>query len=63
MSKGNILNYVKEIYNPFTAEEISHKISHLLTPKGIKAKVEILYQSISELHTSCPKHKGDWYFT
>ena len=63
MSKGNILNYVKEIYNPFTAEEISHKISHLLTPKGTKAKVEILYQSISELHTSCPKHKGDWYFT
>ena len=57
------LNHVKEIYNLFTAEQISDKISQLLTPEGTKAKVEILYQSISELHTSCPEHKGDWYFT
>ena len=56
-------NYVQEIYNVFTADEISAKISQLLTPEGINAKVEIIYQSISDLHASCPNHKGDWYFT
>ena len=63
MPKEKIKNFVKEIYKPFTAEQISKKISELLTPKGTKAKVEIIYQSISDLHDSCPNHKGDWYFT
>ena len=62
-SKEEMVNYVKEVYSPFTEEEISTKISQLLTPKGINAKVEIIYQSINDLHASCPKHLGDWYFT
>ena len=63
LSKEEMVNYVQEIYKPFTAEQISVKISELLTPKGTRAKVEIIYQSISDLHASCPDHKGDWYFT
>jgi amidophosphoribosyltransferase len=63
LSKEEMVNYIQEIYKPFTAEQISVKISELLTPKGTKAKVEIIYQSISDLHASCPDHKGDWYFT
>jgi len=61
--KEEMINYVQEIYKPFSAEEISIKISELLTPKGTKAEVEIIYQSISDLHSSCPNHLGDWYFT
>ncbi|MDD4116356.1 MAG: amidophosphoribosyltransferase, partial [Massilibacteroides sp.] len=57
------INYVKEIYAPFTDEEISVKMAELLTPKGTKAKVEIVYQTIEGLHASCPNHLGDWYFT
>lgn len=58
-----IKNYVKEIYEPFTAEEVSAKISEMLTPKGIKAEVQIIYQTIEGLHKAIPNHKGDWYFT
>lgn len=58
-----VVNVVKEIYKPFTAEEISLKISELLTPAGINAEVEIIYQTIEGLHNACPGHKGDWYFT
>lgn len=61
--KEQIKNYVKEIYKPFTPEEISAKISELLTPKTIKAEVEIIYQSIENLHKACPENLGDWYFT
>ncbi|TXI84182.1 MAG: amidophosphoribosyltransferase [Crocinitomicaceae bacterium] len=63
LPKEQIKNYVKEIYAPFTAEEISAKIAVLLTPPNIKAKVEIVYQSIENLHEACPNHRGDWYFT
>ena len=63
LPKEEMVNYVQEIYKPFTAEEISVKISELLTPKGTKAEVKIIYQSISDLHASCPNHLGDWYFT
>ena len=59
----NIKNRVKEIYKPFSAEQISNKISELLKPKGITAEVEIIYQSIEDLHSSCPEHTGDWYFS
>jgi len=62
-SKEDLQNYVQEIYKPFSAEEISKKISELLTPKETKAEVEVIYQSISDLHASCPNHLGDWYFT
>ena len=58
-----VINVVKGIYKPFTAEQISLKISKLLTPVGINAAVEIIYQTIEGLHNACPGHKGDWYFT
>ncbi|OIP05628.1 MAG: amidophosphoribosyltransferase [Flavobacteriales bacterium CG_4_10_14_0_2_um_filter_32_8] len=61
--KDKIVNHVKAIYDCFTAEEISKKISELLTPENINAKIEIVYQSIEGLHNACPNHKGDWYFT
>ncbi len=60
---GDIQNVVKEIYKPFTPQEISDKITELLLPPNTKAKVQIIYQSIEGLHASCPNHKGDWYFT
>ncbi len=58
-----MVNYVKEIYAPFTDEEISAKMVDLLTPAGIHAKVEIVYQTLDGLHASCPNHPGDWYFS
>ncbi|NBG64491.1 amidophosphoribosyltransferase [Acidiluteibacter ferrifornacis] len=63
LPKEEIRNYVKEIYAPFTAEEISAKISQLLRPEGIKAEVQVIYQTIEGLHKAIPNHKGDWYFT
>tara|TARA_B100000809_G_scaffold73340_1_gene71126 strand:+ start:6395 stop:8293 length:1899 start_codon:yes stop_codon:yes gene_type:complete len=63
LPKEEIINNVKDIYAPFTAEEISKKISELLTPSHISAEVDIVYQSIEGLHAACPDHKGDWYFT
>lgn len=60
---SEIVNYVKDFYAPFTADEISAKIGALLSPKGIKAEVQILYQHIENLHRACPKNLGDWYFT
>ncbi len=61
--EGPIVNYVKEIYAPFTDEEISAKMVDLLTPTGTRAKVEIVYQTLECLHASCPNHPGDWYFS
>ncbi len=63
LPKEQIKNYVKEIYAPFKAEEISTKIAELLTPPNIQAKVEIVYQTIENLHAAIPNHLGDWYFT
>ena len=63
LPKEEMKNYVKEIYAPFSAEEISSKISQILKPNDTKAEVEIIYQSIGDLHVSCPNHNGDWYFT
>lgn len=57
------VNYVKDIYAPFTDEEISSKMVDLLTPVGTKAQVQIVYQTIEGLHASCPNHPGDWYFS
>lgn len=56
-------NYVKEIYAPFTDEEVSEEMVRLLTPDGINAEVEIVYQTIEGLHTACPGQPGDWYFS
>jgi amidophosphoribosyltransferase len=63
LPKEEMVNYVKDIYEPFTAEQISRKISQILTPKDTRADVEIIYQSIEDLHIACPNHSGDWYFT
>ena len=61
--KEQIVNYVMEIYEPFTDEEISQEIVQMLTPEGTKAEVTIVYQSIEGLHQACPGHPGDWYFS
>ena len=58
-----MVNAVKEIYKPFTKEEISQKIAMLLTSKTISAEVVIIYQTVDNLHKAIPQHKGDWYFT
>ncbi|MFZ1691845.1 MAG: amidophosphoribosyltransferase [Flavobacteriales bacterium] len=56
-------NVVQDIYKPFSPQQISDKISELLTPEGINAEVRLVYQSIEGLHAACPQHNGDWYFT
>ena len=56
-------NYVKTLYNQFTDEEISKKIAEILKSDGIKSEVEVIFQSVEDLHKSCPNHRGDWYFT
>jgi len=63
LPKEQIKNYVKEIYEHFTYEEVSAKIAQLLTPSDISAEVEIIYQTIEDLHKACPNNLGDWYFT
>lgn len=57
------VNCVKEIYAPFSTEEISDKIAEIVTPPGCNAEVSVIYQTIEDLHVACPKNKGDWYFT
>ncbi len=60
---SEMVNYVKMIYKPFSAEQISKKIAQLLKAPDVKAEFEILYQNIEDLHASCPENTGDWYFT
>lgn len=60
---ADIVNYVKDIYSPFTPEEISAKIAEMLKTEEIKAEVEVIYQTIEGLHKACPDNLGDWYFT
>ena len=61
--KEQIVNYVKEIYEPFTDEEISREMARMLTPEGTRAEVIIVYQSLEGLHQACPGYPGDWYFS
>ena len=56
-------NVVRQLYKPFTPEEISDKIAQLITPEDIKIPVEVIYQTIEDLHECCPTNTGDWYFT
>jgi amidophosphoribosyltransferase len=56
-------NFVKELYDLFTTEELTRKISEIVTPKNMSAEVEIVYQTVENLHKACPGHLGDWYFT
>ena len=63
LPKEELVNYVKDIYKPFTYEQVSAKIAQLLTPEGCNAKVDIVYQTVDNLHKACPNDLGDWYFT
>jgi amidophosphoribosyltransferase len=66
MNRNNQLhteNIVRHVYKPFTTEEISRKIAQLITPPEITIPVEVIYQTIEDLHESCPTNTGDWYFT
>ena len=58
-----VQNFVKEIYNPFTDDEISDKIASLLSDESINAEVKLIFQTVDNLHKACPKNLGDWYFT
>ncbi|AKJ64137.1 class II glutamine amidotransferase [Kiritimatiella glycovorans] len=57
------VNHVKRIYEPFTAEDISGRIAQMLRPEDMNAELQIIYQTIEDLHQACPSHRGDWYFT
>ena len=63
LPKEEIKNYVKDLYDEFSYEEVSAKIGELLTPDHINAEVEIIFQTIENLHDACPNHTGDWYFS
>jgi amidophosphoribosyltransferase len=58
-----VINYVTEIYKPFTDQEVSDKIAEMLSSEDIKAQVKIIFQTVDNLHIACPKNLGDWYFT
>ncbi len=63
LPKEEIVNCVKDIYKPFTVEEISKKVAQMLTPEDMHAEVEIVFQTVENLHKACPNDSGDWYFT
>ncbi|WP_060874287.1 hypothetical protein [Myroides odoratus] len=63
LKDDEVVNYVKEIYAPFTDEEVSAKIAEMVTEEGTKSEIKIVFQSIENLHKACPKNLGDWYFT
>ena len=62
-AKGEMRNCVRDIYRPFTTEEINQKIVKMLRPEGVSTPIELVFQSIEGLHTAIPEHQGDWYFT
>ncbi len=59
----DVINHVKELYAPFTAEEISVKIAEIISNKSINSEVKVIFQSVNDLHKACPNNLGDWYFT
>ncbi len=63
MPKDQVDNYVKAIYEPFTDDEISQEISSMIRGKHIKSEVEVIFQTLENLHKACPEHRGDWYFS
>ena len=62
LPKEDVTNYVKAIYEPFTDQQISDRIAKIITPANINCKVEVIYQTLDNLHKACPGHAGDWYF-
>ncbi|MCY1521235.1 Amidophosphoribosyltransferase [compost metagenome] len=63
LPKEEIVNHVKEIYRPFKDQEISDRIAKIITPAGTIAEVQVIYQTLDNLHLACPDHRGDWYFS
>lgn len=63
LPKEEVVNYVRQIYKPFTAEEISKKMAEMLRPEGVTTEIHIVYQSLDGLHKACPHSPGDWYFS
>jgi len=63
LEDAKVTNYVKDLYGLFTQEEISNKIAELLSDEDLNAEVDIIYQTVENLHKACPKNLGDWYFT
>jgi amidophosphoribosyltransferase len=63
LPKEEIINHVKDIYRPFKQHEISARITKIITPENIDAEVEVIYQTLDNLHVACPNHTGDWYFS
>ncbi|MBW6479016.1 MAG: amidophosphoribosyltransferase [Bacteroidales bacterium] len=63
LPREEVVNHVREIYKPFRPEEISAKIAQMVHPSDVNAEVEIVFQTIEDLHIACPGHRGDWYFT
>jgi amidophosphoribosyltransferase len=63
LKDNEVINHVKELYDPFTDEEISDKIAEIITEESVKSEVKIIFQSVADLHKACPKSLGDWYFT
>jgi len=63
LPKEQVKNVVKEIYAAFSDDEVSKQIAKMLTPKGMQAEVEIIFQTVENLHKACPNNLGDWYFT
>ena len=62
-NKVNEVNYVKELYAPFSYDQVSQKIGEIVKPKKMKAVLEVVFQTVEGLHKACPDHLGDWYFT
>jgi amidophosphoribosyltransferase len=63
LDKEQVPNYVKAIYAPFSDEEVSARIAKIISPPDIKAEVQVIYQTLENLHKACPNHLGDWYFS
>ncbi len=63
LKDNEVINYVKEIYAPFTDEQISDKVAELVSPSDLKAELKVIFQSVENLHKACPENLGDWYFT
>jgi amidophosphoribosyltransferase len=57
------VNFVQQLYNQFSNDEVSNKIAEIVRPEDMKAELEVVFQTVDNLHKACPKHKGDWYFT
>lgn len=63
LNDNEVVNFVKEIYAPFTDEQISDKVAELVSPDDLKAELKVIFQSVENLHKACPENLGDWYFT